>query len=453
MYGCAAGRPAPPSTSSDRGPWTASTTCSVCSSETSTPSGAAARKQLGHGGGVGRVRDQEDLLVGAAVGDEVVDDAAVVVADEGVLRLAGRDLVQVRAQAAVDEGSSAGPAHRDLAEVAHVEDADRRPYGRVLGQHAGTGVLERHRPAAERGELGAEGALTLVQRRLLQFLRLRHPHRLLASGRARKFVAGLGELPGGIASLSGCLSQPCRSSASIRSIPRNTDVLVVGFDGEQVVGVPPEIDTEYAKRLGRSVTDLAVASAPRPSADHTRTLPSLGDGPRLLVDRPGRGRADAGGAPPRRRRRCPAARSSRSRPARSRWRCRSGSDGAGDAVRGRRGCAARAATGSPRSAATGRTGRPWTRSPWWSPGRPGGRRGPRQAREGRGQSGGAGPRVGEPAAEPLVPGVVRRGGPDRCSRTPRSPSRCWTRRPWPAAATAASWRSARDRPGHRDWFG
>ena len=67
------------------------------------------------------------------------------------------------------------------------------------------------------------------------------------------------------------------------SIPASTDVLVVGFGDDRVVGVPPEIEAEYAKRLGRSVTELAVGVGAKAAADHTRTLPSLGNGPRLLV--------------------------------------------------------------------------------------------------------------------------------------------------------------------------
>ncbi len=67
------------------------------------------------------------------------------------------------------------------------------------------------------------------------------------------------------------------------SIPPNTDVLIVGFGDDRAVGVPPEIEASYAKLLGRSVTELAVGVGAKASADHTRTLPSLGDGPRLLV--------------------------------------------------------------------------------------------------------------------------------------------------------------------------
>ena len=51
---------------------------------------------------------------------------------------------------------------QQLAQVADVEDADRGPHGGVLLDHAG-GVLQRHRPAAELGELGPEGLVPVVQ--------------------------------------------------------------------------------------------------------------------------------------------------------------------------------------------------------------------------------------------------------------------------------------------------
>ena len=48
--------------------------------------------------------------------------------------------------------------------MADVEQADRLPYGRMLGQHPGARELQRHRPAAERSELGAGRPVPIVQR-------------------------------------------------------------------------------------------------------------------------------------------------------------------------------------------------------------------------------------------------------------------------------------------------
>ena len=67
------------------------------------------------------------------------------------------------------------------------------------------------------------------------------------------------------------------------SLPRNTDLLIVGYRPEGVVGVPAEVDQEYRNRLGRSVSELAAGVGAKAAVDHTRNLPSVGDGPGLLV--------------------------------------------------------------------------------------------------------------------------------------------------------------------------
>ena len=109
------------------------------------------------------------MLVVVEVGDQVVDDAAGrVVAAQRVLRLARarscrRSLVSV----ALTYSAAPGPDDHRLAEVADVEDADGLADGGVLLDDAGR-VLQRHRPAAELGELRAEGDVAVVQGRLLE---------------------------------------------------------------------------------------------------------------------------------------------------------------------------------------------------------------------------------------------------------------------------------------------
>ncbi len=71
--------------------------------------------------------------------------------------------------------------------------------------------------------------------------------------------------------------------AASDSLPRNVDVLVVGLGADGVIGVPAGLDAEYVRRLGRSVTDLARGVGAKTGADHSRTLPAAGDGPRVLV--------------------------------------------------------------------------------------------------------------------------------------------------------------------------
>ena len=130
------------------------------------PVGGARGQAAQHLGGVGGVRHQEHVLVVVQVGDEVVDHTTRrVVAAERVLRLAGRDAAEVVRQRRVDVRRRAGPAHDALAEVAHVEDADGLADRGVLLDDAAAGVLQRHRPATELRQLGAERDVPVVQRR------------------------------------------------------------------------------------------------------------------------------------------------------------------------------------------------------------------------------------------------------------------------------------------------
>ena len=103
------------------------------------------------------------MLVVVAVGDQVVDDAAVASSQHSVYcALPGSIFAEVVGQRRVDELGRARPGDHRLAEVADVEDADRLADGGVLLDHAG-GVLQRHRPAAELGELRAERHVPVVR--------------------------------------------------------------------------------------------------------------------------------------------------------------------------------------------------------------------------------------------------------------------------------------------------
>ena len=121
-----------------------------------------------HGGGVGGVGHQEDLVVGDVVGDQVVDDPAGFGAAQRVLRLAGPDAAQVVGERRVDELGGARARTRRLAEVADVEQADGVAGGGVLADRAGIG--HRHQPAAELGEARAELAVPILQGTLQQIV-------------------------------------------------------------------------------------------------------------------------------------------------------------------------------------------------------------------------------------------------------------------------------------------
>jgi hypothetical protein len=120
-------------------------------------------------GGVRGVRDEEDLVRVAVVGDEVVDHAAgLVVAAERVLGLTGTDAVEVVGQRCVDVAGRTRAAHDGLAEMAHIEDPDALADGQVLLDHPAARVLDRHLPAAEIGHLRAQVNVAPVQRRSAQ---------------------------------------------------------------------------------------------------------------------------------------------------------------------------------------------------------------------------------------------------------------------------------------------
>src|SRR5215217_2091747 len=74
-----------------------------------------------------------------------------------------------------------------------------------------------------------------------------------------------------------------------RSVPRNVDVLVVGLSSEGSVGVPKDVEQAYTKRFGSGVGDLTLSIGAKPEVGSRRTLPALGNGPRLVVVGIGKG--------------------------------------------------------------------------------------------------------------------------------------------------------------------
>src|SRR3954451_1417870 len=107
------------------------------------------------------------VRVGLVVDDQVVDDTAgLVVAAQRVLSPAGPDPVEVVGQAGVDEVLRTGARHLGIAEMAHVEQADRRTDRGVLLHDAG--VLDGHLPATELRHACAERNVSIMQRRTSQ---------------------------------------------------------------------------------------------------------------------------------------------------------------------------------------------------------------------------------------------------------------------------------------------
>src|SRR6266498_1971811 len=117
---------------------------------------------------VGRVDDQQKAMLAQTVGDQVIDDPAALVRQEGVLGLARADLLQVVGQGRLEELARAWPFHLELAHVRDVEDAAVSPHGPVLGADAL--VLNRHLPAGEGHHARSERDVPVVKRRPLQGL-------------------------------------------------------------------------------------------------------------------------------------------------------------------------------------------------------------------------------------------------------------------------------------------
>ena len=76
---------------------------------------------------------------------------------------------------------------------------------------------------------------------------------------------------------------PLPSLAITRSLPRTVDVLVVGFTETGVREVPEPVAREFANRYGVSVTEMATSLGASVKAEHRRTLPAAGRGPRIVV--------------------------------------------------------------------------------------------------------------------------------------------------------------------------
>ncbi len=115
---------------------------------------------------VGGVGDREVGAVLEQVGEEVVEDAAVVGAEAGVLGAPGSQLGDVVGDRALEEGERVGAGGLDLAHVGDVEHAGALAHGLVLGGDAL--VLDGHLPAGEGDQLGAGRDVLVEQRRAPQ---------------------------------------------------------------------------------------------------------------------------------------------------------------------------------------------------------------------------------------------------------------------------------------------
>ena len=115
------------------------------------------------------IGDDQVLDVPGVVDDEVIDDVAVIVEHEGVLRLTEvRDLGKVVGQHPLQEVECLEPKDPKLGHVSDVEDACRSPDSPMLFDDPR--VLNRHLPAGEWHHTCAERQVLIVERRALQLL-------------------------------------------------------------------------------------------------------------------------------------------------------------------------------------------------------------------------------------------------------------------------------------------
>ncbi|HZA72716.1 MAG TPA: leucyl aminopeptidase [Propionibacteriaceae bacterium] len=76
---------------------------------------------------------------------------------------------------------------------------------------------------------------------------------------------------------------PLPSLTVARALPRNLDVLVVGYTGEGLREVPAAVGSAFSKRFGTLPAEMAETLGAKPGDNHFVTLPAAGNGPRIVV--------------------------------------------------------------------------------------------------------------------------------------------------------------------------
>ena len=109
------------------------------------------------------VDDEEVTKRGELVDDQVVDDPSGLVREQGVLRSAVVEALDVVREDRLQERTGARAFDLELSHVRDVEDAAVRPHRLVLGNHPL--VLDGHFPAREGNHARPEGDMTVVNRR------------------------------------------------------------------------------------------------------------------------------------------------------------------------------------------------------------------------------------------------------------------------------------------------
>ncbi len=106
------------------------------------------------------------MLRRETIDEQVVHERAAVCHQPGVLRLADLELRRIVGRDALNRGQGVLAGDFDLAHVAHVEQPGSFANRQMLGDDAR--VFDGHVPAAKGHHPGAGGAVTSVERRLLE---------------------------------------------------------------------------------------------------------------------------------------------------------------------------------------------------------------------------------------------------------------------------------------------
>ena len=123
--------------------------------------GQALGERIRDDGRIAGVGDDQEPLLGQAIDDEVVDDAAVGRHDHRVVGAPDRECRWVRHQGRGQGRTGVRALHEQLAHVRQVEQPDSLTDGPMLVEDRS--VLDRHQPAAEFDQPGAEGGVTLCE--------------------------------------------------------------------------------------------------------------------------------------------------------------------------------------------------------------------------------------------------------------------------------------------------
>ena len=151
--------------SSDRGPWTA--TRPVASDRSSSTARSPSRRSASASDtirGVRRVGHDHEPLLGEAVHDQVVEDAAVGGADHRVVRAADGQRRRVRDERRGQRGARPPDPPRPARPCARGRTGRRRARTARCSSRM-PGVLDRHQPAGELHDLRAQRLVAVEQRR------------------------------------------------------------------------------------------------------------------------------------------------------------------------------------------------------------------------------------------------------------------------------------------------